>query len=265
MEHNKAALSMNERQRFEEFGDGPWEYILFPTKRRGCTLPPLYHRLPDGMVTSLHFDLSDPDNLPHIMTTVHPLVVLFLRELTLIGIERVERSLWDHAVRPVQKLTNRWPLWTHNRFLPKVTSPKRKRSGASEYCRCPECRKWEYSHCSTSTSSSSGSKSEDSPITSDSSDDSESWRDPAPVKEVIRNDSRVKIWSRQTEKPSEDDKSDPILEKYSMEASPPVTEILGRLDEAMGLRKERLQLILDATKPTRCERRTRASKRSRRS
>ncbi|KAL0056585.1 hypothetical protein AAF712_016809 [Marasmius tenuissimus] len=223
MEYNKAASSVNERQRFEEFGDGPWEYILFPMKGRGCTLPPLYHRQPDGTATPLHFDLSNPDKLPHVTTTVHPLVVLFLRELTLIGVERVERSLWDHAVRPVQKLTNWWPLWTHNRFLPKVTSPKRKRPGASEYCHCPECRKWEYSYRSTSTSSSSGSKSEDSPTNSDSSDDSELWRDPEPVKEVTRNDSHIKVWSRQTEKPSEDDKSDPILEQYSMEASPPVT------------------------------------------
>ncbi|KAJ8078154.1 hypothetical protein PM082_000360 [Marasmius tenuissimus] len=263
VEHNRKMTLVGDRQRFEDFGTGPWEYVLFSTKGRE-PLPPLFHRMPNGSTTPLSLTVSDYDSLPRFMSMIHPLVVIFSRKLHSIGSYRVERSLSDHVIEPMEDVFLRWPLWTHNRFLPKLTSPKRKRVGASDYCGCSDCERWEYSDHTTSSSSSRQTRSE-AASGSESSDDSESWRDPDPVKEVTKDDSRVKEWSGQTEKQSDDHYSDPILEQYSMEASPPVAEILGRLDEAMGLRKERLQLILDAAKPARSERSSRASKRSRRS
>ncbi|KAJ8078132.1 hypothetical protein PM082_000338 [Marasmius tenuissimus] len=263
MEHNRKIESAGDRQRFEDFGTGPWEYVLFSTKGRE-PLPPLFHRMPDGNTTPLSLAVSDYDSLPRFMSMIHPLVVIFFRKLHSIGSYRVERPLSKHVIEPMEAVFLRWPIWTHNHFLPKLTSPKRKRPGASDCCGCPDCKRWEYSDDSTSGSSSQGTRSESS-TGSDSSDDSESWRDPDPVKQVTEDDSRVKEWSLQTEKPSDDHDSDSILEQYSMEASPPVAEILGRLDEAMGLRKERLQLMLNAAKPSRCKRSSRASKRSRRS
>ncbi|KAL0065385.1 hypothetical protein AAF712_007591 [Marasmius tenuissimus] len=263
MEHNDKMQSSGDRQRFQDFGTGPWEYVLFSTKGRE-PLPPLFRRMPDGSTIPLSLAVSDYDNLPRFISTIHPLVVIFFRKLHLIGSHRVERPLSEHVIEPMRKIFLRWPLWTHNRFLPRLTSPKRKRPGASDSCGCPDCKRWEYSDCSTSSSSSREARSEAS-AGSESSDDSESWRDPEPVKEVAKDDFCVKEWSLQTERSSDNHPSDPILEQYSMEASPPVAEILGRLDEAMGLRKERLQLILDAAKPTRSERSSRASKRSRRS
>ncbi|KAJ8078067.1 hypothetical protein PM082_000273 [Marasmius tenuissimus] len=237
MEHNKRTHSLNDRQRFEDFGSGVWEYILFSTKGRGRSVPPLYRRLPDGTTTPFLFDLSDPEKLPHFTSTIHPLFVLFFRKLTMISIMRVEPSLWEHVGHPVQKMTNRWPLWTHNRFLPQITWPIRKRPAAADYCRCEECRKWE-------CGSSSGSEEVSTP--SDSSDDSEPWRDPNSVKEFAQDDSRVKTWSLQTESSSEECEFDPVLEQYSLEATRPFEEVLERLGEAMRRRLERLKLIQDA-------------------
>ncbi|KAL0070050.1 hypothetical protein AAF712_002947 [Marasmius tenuissimus] len=263
MEHNKKVGLVGDRQRFEDFGTGPWEYTLFSTKGRG-TLPPLFHHLPDGSTTTLSLAVPDYNSLPRFMSMIHPLVVIFSRELYSIAPSRVDQFLSEHVIGPMEGILLKWPLWTHNRFLPKVTSPKRKRLGTSVTCRCQDCVQWEYSDSSSSSSSSRETRSKAS-ADSESSDDSESWHDPYPVEEVTKDDSRVKNWSRQTEKAFDDHGSDPILVQYSMEASPPVAEILGRLDEAMGLRKERLQLILDAAKPARSERSSRASKRSRRS
>ncbi|KAL0070073.1 hypothetical protein AAF712_002970 [Marasmius tenuissimus] len=253
MEYNNRVELVDDRRKFEDFGTGPWEYVLFPTKGRG-TLPPLFRSMPDGKTTSLLLDTSDFNNLPRFKSMVHPIFVIFLRRLHPLGSMHVERCLAGHVIDPVDKVLLEWPLWTHNRFLPVRSSSKRKRSRAIS-CDCSDCMEDECSSSSEDAESSNGC--------SESSDDSESWRDPESVKEVTKDDSRVKNWSRQTEKSSEDPESDPILEQYSMEASPPVAEILGRLDEAMGLRKERLQLILDAAKPVRSEKRSRASKRSR--
>ncbi|KAK1235644.1 hypothetical protein PQX77_001129 [Marasmius sp. AFHP31] len=263
MEHNRKMVSAGDRQRFEDFGTGPWEYVLFSTKGRE-PLPPLFHRMPNGNTSPLSLAVSDCDSLPRFTSMIHPLVVLFFRKLHSIGSYRVERSLSKHVIEPMETVFLRWPIWTHNHFLPKLTSPKRKRSGASDCCGCPDCKRWEYSDDSTSGSSSHGDTSEAS-TGSDSSDDSESWRDPVSVKEVTEGDSRVKEWSLKTEKPPINHDSDPILEQYSLEASPPTAEIFGRLDEAMGRRKERLRLILGAAKPAGSERSSRASKRSRRS
>ncbi|KAK1222386.1 hypothetical protein PQX77_014782 [Marasmius sp. AFHP31] len=263
MGHNKKARLVGDRQRFEEFGTGPWEYVLFATKGTG-KLPPLFHRLPHGSTVPLPLASLDYDNLPRFTSTTHPLVVIFSRKMHFISSSGVDSSLAEHVIEPMEDILLKWPLWTHNRFLPKLTSPKRKRSGAFDCCACSDCERWEYSDCSTSSSNSRETRSEAS-TASDSSDDSESWRDPASVKEVTEDDPRVKEWSLQTEKPSVNHHSDPILEQYSLEASPPTAEIFGRLDEAMGRRKERLQLILDAAKPARSEGSSRASKRSRRS
>ncbi|KAJ8078106.1 hypothetical protein PM082_000312 [Marasmius tenuissimus] len=263
MKFNKGVGSAESRQLFEDFGSGPWEYALFSTKGRGA-LPLLFHCIPDGTTTPLSLAVSDYNTLPRFMSTIHPLVVIFFTELHSIGSHRVERPLAAHVIAPMDDILLEWPLWTHNRFLPKLASPKRKRPDSSSCCGCSDCRKWEYTDCSTTSSSARETRSEAS-TGSDSSDDSESWRDPEAVREVTTDDSRVKEWSRQTETQSDDGKSDPVLEQYSLEASPPVAEILGRLDEAMGLRKERIQHILDAAKPARCEGSSGASKRSRRS
>ncbi|KAK1235636.1 hypothetical protein PQX77_001121 [Marasmius sp. AFHP31] len=253
LKYNTRVELVDDRQRFEDFGTGPWEYVLFPTKGRG-TLPPLFQRLPDGNTTSFLLDTSDFNNLPRFKSMVHPLFVVFLRWLHPLGSMQVERCLAGHVIDPVDKITIKWPFWTHNRFLPVRSSSKRKRSRAIS-CDCTDCLEDDCSSSSEDAESSSGC--------SESSDDSESWRDPETVKEVTKDDSRVKNWSQQTEKSPEDHEPDPVLEQYSLEVSPPTTEILGRLDEAMALRKERLQLILDAAKPNRSEKRSRASKRSR--
>ncbi|KAK1227400.1 hypothetical protein PQX77_009601 [Marasmius sp. AFHP31] len=245
LDHNHGAELVDDRQKFEDFGTGPWEYVLFPTKGRG-TLPSLFRRLPDGKTISFPLDTSDFDNLPRFKSMVHPLFVIFLRKLRPLGSMHVEQCLERHVIDPVNKILLEWPFWTHDRFLP-VRSSKRKRSRGIS-CDCTDCMK---DDCSSS--------SEDT----ESSDDSESWRDPETVKEVTKDDSRVKNWSLQTEKSSEDHEPDPVLEQYSLEVSPPIAEIFGRLDEAMALRKERLQPILDAAKPTRSEKRSRASKRLR--
>ncbi|KAJ8078089.1 hypothetical protein PM082_000295 [Marasmius tenuissimus] len=140
MEHN-SRVTLDERQRFEDFGTGPWEYILFSTKAPGSNIPPLYYRSPDGTTTAFHFDLSDPENLPHFTSTIHPLVVLFFRRIHHLFREYVAPSLHDPVVQPVRELTDSWPYWIHNRFLPEVTSPIRKRPDA-DYCRCADCREW---------------------------------------------------------------------------------------------------------------------------
>ncbi|KAJ8078104.1 hypothetical protein PM082_000310 [Marasmius tenuissimus] len=260
MEHNEAVTSVHERQRFEDFGSGPWEYVLFPTKEIDNILS-LFYRLPDGTTTPLHFDTSTYESLPRFTSMIHPLIVVFHRDLHALRRNRVQPWLVEPLIRPMQRIVLRWPTWTHNRFLPKPTSPKRKRPGAESCCRCQDCTKWEYTCSSSSNSGSERSSSH----CSDSSDDSESWRDPEPTVEVIKDDSRVRDWARQTEKPFDDHGSDPVLEQYSLEEAPSLDAVLGRLDEAMGLRKERLKLILDAAKPARSATSSRASKRSRKS
>ncbi|KAK1231907.1 hypothetical protein PQX77_004975 [Marasmius sp. AFHP31] len=257
MEKNKLVSSVDDRQRFEEFGNGPWEYVLFPIEDGRDVLPPLFHRSPDGSITPLHLDTSDPKSLPRFRSMVHPLVVTLHRKLNHIGRDQVDPSILDHVFRPMQKLMIRWPSWTNNRFAPQLTSPKRKRPSVHAPCPCLDCSKSEHSdHSSFSDGSSS--------ISSGSSDDSESWRDPDPVEEITKHDPRIESWSRQTEAPSDHAASDPVLEQYSLEVSRPTAEVLARLDEAMGLRYERLKLILDS-KPARSDRVSRASKRSRRS
>ncbi|KAJ8078254.1 hypothetical protein AAF712_002877 [Marasmius tenuissimus] len=247
MEKNKLVSSADERQLFEQFGKGPWEYVLFPLEDGREELPALFHRSLDGSITPLHLDTSDPKALPRFTSMIHPLVVILHRKLNDIGRDQVDPSLLDHVFRPMQQLMIRWPSWTHNRFMPQPTSPKRKRPGIDVPC--------PYSSSDSECSSS---------YTSRSSDDSESWRDPEPVKEVTKHDPRIESWSRQTKTPSDHAASDPVLEQYSMEVSRPTAEVLARLDEAMGLRYERLKLILDS-KPSRSDRSSRASKRSRRS
>ncbi|KAG7085334.1 hypothetical protein E1B28_002900 [Marasmius oreades] len=250
MNFNTTVKSNSDRQRFEDFGSGPWEYVLFVTKGMKA-LPPLFHRSLDGSTAPLSLDesVSDYNALPRFTSMIHPLVVIFFRLRNPIGSHCVEKSLEPHVIAPITRVFLEWPLWTHNRFLPMLTSPKRKRPGASDTCGCSDCEEWEYSESSTSGSSSQA----------DSSEDSESWRDPVPVEEVIKDDARVKDWSLQAEGPSEGDGSDPILEQYSREPSPPVSFTLGRLEEAMGLRLERLQPILEAAKHRLSEKRSKNS------
>ncbi|KAJ8078085.1 hypothetical protein PM082_000291 [Marasmius tenuissimus] len=107
--------------------------------------------------------------------------------------------------------------------------------GDADYCRCEECREWEYY--------------------SEESEDEEPWRNTNPVKEYTKDDSRVKAWSLQTEDSSEGCEADSILEQYSLEATRPFEEVLERLGEAMRRRLDQLKLIQDGNRAPQLKRR----------
>ncbi|ESK88743.1 hypothetical protein Moror_1260 [Moniliophthora roreri MCA 2997] len=172
MEHNDMA-EISERRRFEEFGEGPWEYVLFPGYFDHKTLkpeylPPLYQRSSNGEMLPLTLDAHDYDALPRISSMLHPTIAILLMELHQPDVLYAPQSLKENVIHPILKIIGIWPAWSHNRFKPEPTSKrKRRRSETSDSisCKCTLC-----AHISSSeSSSSSGTYASDI----DSSDDGE--------------------------------------------------------------------------------------------
>ncbi|ESK90997.1 hypothetical protein Moror_16395 [Moniliophthora roreri MCA 2997] len=157
MKHNRTA-KVGERRKFEEFGKGPWEYVLFSGRfdhktLRPKYLPPLFQRISDGKAESLNLD-ADYDNLPRITSMIHPAIAIFLLELQVPDPLYAPQSLKENIIFPMINIVGIWPSWSHNPFKPFPTSSssskrKRSRSELSDItCKCTLC-----AHSSESSSS----------------------------------------------------------------------------------------------------------------
>ncbi|KAI3620967.1 hypothetical protein WG66_008840 [Moniliophthora roreri] len=140
-------MKVGERRRFEEFGKGPWEYILFPGRFDHKTLkpeylPPLYQRSSNGQMSPLTLDAHNYDTLPRMSLMIHPTIAILLLKLYQPDALHSPQSLKENVIFPIIKIVGKWPHWSHNRFKPLPTSKrKRRRSEASDgiSCKCTLC------------------------------------------------------------------------------------------------------------------------------
>ncbi|KAK7043089.1 hypothetical protein VNI00_008443 [Paramarasmius palmivorus] len=151
---NAIAVGKDDRRKFEatfqEFGSGPWEYILMPGKydrktREPCQLPPLFYHHPDGTVSTMTFDTTDLLSLPEVSSKIHPAIIAMHAFLHPPNVFNMPPSIKDDAVIPLIRIAGAWPLWQHNRFISSTpTSSKRKRSESETSslitCLCSTCR-----------------------------------------------------------------------------------------------------------------------------
>ncbi|EEB99299.1 hypothetical protein MPER_01046, partial [Moniliophthora perniciosa FA553] len=146
IKHN-GAVRAEDSTGLQEFGEGPWEYTLFPGKYHEETLEPkllpaLYHHSPDGSVSPVKFDTTEVTKPPRVSLDIHPAIsIMFIEDRPPEGFF-VPRSLKDNTVIPLLRVVGIWPLWIHNRFIDTRTSSKRKRSESAASrisCNCQEC------------------------------------------------------------------------------------------------------------------------------
>uniref|UniRef100_A0A0W0GDP2 Uncharacterized protein n=1 Tax=Moniliophthora roreri TaxID=221103 RepID=A0A0W0GDP2_MONRR len=184
IKYNGSVKALKEgRRRYTEFGEGPWEYVLFPGKypdesRQARHLPPLFYHSPDGNTHSLELDASDFAKFPRISLKIHPTVAIFFVKLQPPDAIFMPPSLRENALIPLLRVVAIWPLWTHNRFLSDQTSSKRKRSESADSsrisCHCTECLRDQEPSSSSSSSASDGSEtfaSDEEPVAHDAEDD----------------------------------------------------------------------------------------------
>ncbi|KAK1226173.1 hypothetical protein PQX77_010849 [Marasmius sp. AFHP31] len=143
--NNTASRKTEERQRFEAFGLGPWEYTIMPAHRQWKSfkpsyLPPLYHHTPDGTVVPLDFDSYEYEDLPRFTAMVHPLVVVLFLKMSPPDIHGHPPTIQEGVITHLVKIIANWPCWIHNRFVPPPLFPKRKRNDSDSIpCYCPLC------------------------------------------------------------------------------------------------------------------------------
>ncbi|ESK88766.1 hypothetical protein Moror_17154 [Moniliophthora roreri MCA 2997] len=266
LQHNHTS-QVDERRRFREFGEGPWEYVLFPGSFDHKTLkpkylPPLFQRSPNGKMEPLIFNSHDYDTLPRITAMIHPTIALLLIVLVPLDPYHAPEGLKENALLPSTRIVGAWPLWSHNRFKPEPTSPKRKRSRSESEitCKCTLCAQTS----SFESSSSSGTYASDL----DSSDDGE--RVSLPVGGDPEEDGKVELdvaaWAGKIVLPLthsgvddlDDLEDDPLLRTYAQESALAPEQVRKVLKE-----EDKKRNVL--AKPTLEELRCRLSKRSRRS
>ncbi|ESK85860.1 hypothetical protein Moror_2352 [Moniliophthora roreri MCA 2997] len=140
-------MKVGERRKFEEFGEGPWEYVLFPGRFDHKTLkpeylPPLYQRSSNGQMSLLTLNAHSYDTLPRMSLMVHPTIAILLLKLYQPDALHSPQSLKENVIFPIIRIVGKWPHWSHNRFKPLPTSKrKRRRSEASNgiSCKCTLC------------------------------------------------------------------------------------------------------------------------------
>ncbi|EEB89186.1 hypothetical protein MPER_12742 [Moniliophthora perniciosa FA553] len=151
--------TVEKRRRFEEFGEGPWEYVLFPGRFDHKTLepkylPPLYQRSSDGEMLPLTLDAHNYDSLPRVTLMVHPAIVILVLRLHQPDVLHSPQSLKENVISPLIKIVGAWPHWSHNRFKPEpISKRKRRRSEPSDTitCKCTLCAYDSSSESSSST------------------------------------------------------------------------------------------------------------------
>ncbi|EEB90724.1 hypothetical protein MPER_11031, partial [Moniliophthora perniciosa FA553] len=155
--HNHAQ-TVEKRRRFEEFGEGPWEYVLFPGRFDHKTLepdylPPLYQRSSDGEMLPLTLDAHNYDSLPRMSLMVHPAIVILALRLYQPDAFHSPDSLKENVVSPLIRIVGAWPHWSHNRFKPEPISKRKRRSEPSDTitCKCSLCAYDPSSESSSST------------------------------------------------------------------------------------------------------------------
>ncbi|KAF9262702.1 hypothetical protein L218DRAFT_1077659 [Marasmius fiardii PR-910] len=113
-----------ERKRFDDFGEGPWEYIVLPRcwnqkTKKSLSLPPLYNRSFDGDLHLLSFDdFDDYDALPQFTSLVHPLIVILSFRIRCPDNHPTLKNIQEKLIIPVENICRSWPNWEHNRFVP---------------------------------------------------------------------------------------------------------------------------------------------------
>ncbi|ESK90136.1 hypothetical protein Moror_7806 [Moniliophthora roreri MCA 2997] len=229
---------------FEEFGEGPWEYVLFPGRFDHKTLkpkylPPLYQRSSDGEMLPLTLDAHNYDSLPRISSMVHPAIAILVLTLYQPDALHSPQSLKENVVFPIIKIVGIWPHWSHNRFKPEPTSKrKRRRSETSDTitCKCTLC----VYDSSSEPSSSSGTYASDI----DSSDSGE--RVALPVGDIEKDgkvDLDVVAWAQTVILPPLYDDSDEmsdneLLRTYAQESALALEQVKKTLKEENGKRNK---------------------------
>ncbi|KAK1218539.1 hypothetical protein PQX77_018782 [Marasmius sp. AFHP31] len=144
VEANTRILNASQRRQFEEFGAGPWEYVLAPSKRaHGKDTPRLYHRTPNGTVP-ITFNTDDFDSLPRFTSFVHPLYAMLSLVIKIPDPSHYSSTIEEQLFVPFYDYQTTWPMLMGNPFMP--PSPKRTRSEISDDedseapCNCSHCR-----------------------------------------------------------------------------------------------------------------------------
>ncbi|KAK1221259.1 hypothetical protein PQX77_015919 [Marasmius sp. AFHP31] len=233
---NNQTRNAHERCRFEDFGDGPWEYVLVPSERaKGGDVPRLYHRTLTGM-TPITFDTNDFDSLPRFTSSAHPLFVMLHLIFNLPEARHYSSTIEQQVFVPFVSYELAWPISMDDPFLPR--SPKRTHSEISEDedseapCNCSHCRQ-----------------------TPDLDPDCVSASDGCSLESVIDDTNArpyihpgVQSWAEGLE-PSHDGGSnsdDDLLLSYTREPTKTLTEVMGGLKEE-DVHRERLanQVLAD--------------------
>ncbi|KAL0070017.1 hypothetical protein AAF712_002914 [Marasmius tenuissimus] len=141
---NKRIRNANQRRRFEEFGAGPWEYVLAPSRlAQGKDAPPLYYRTSNGTVP-ITFNTDDFDSLPRFTSFVHPLYAMLSLVIRIPDPSDYSSAIGEHLFVPFCRYQMTWPMLMGDPFMP--PSPKRTHSEISEDedpeapCNCSHCR-----------------------------------------------------------------------------------------------------------------------------
>ncbi|KAK7043926.1 hypothetical protein VNI00_008092 [Paramarasmius palmivorus] len=238
IKHNNTA-EVHERRTFQEFGEGPWEYILFPGWMDRKTfkpkyLPQLYLRSSSGDMSPLHYNTQDYDSLPRITSMIHPTIAIFLFILRPPDLSSAPEILKENIFLPALSTLAIWPAWSHNRFktLSSSSSSKRKRSDSiasdAVTCKCTQCI-----NCYETASSSTGTYASDIA----SSDDEVSFG-PAGDDEDDKFELNVSAWAdkvipqRRCRIVNFDDLgNDRILQRYAQEPALSPEQVDGALKE----------------------------------
>ncbi|KAJ8078214.1 hypothetical protein AAF712_002900 [Marasmius tenuissimus] len=144
VEANTRIRNASQRRRFEEFGAGPWEYVLAPSKRaQGKDAPRLYHRTSNGTVP-ITFNTDDFDSLPRFISFIHPLFAMLSLVIKIPDPSHYSSVIEEQLFVPFCDYQTTWPMLMGDPFMP--PSPKRTHSEISDDkysespCNCSHCR-----------------------------------------------------------------------------------------------------------------------------
>ncbi|KAL0070043.1 hypothetical protein AAF712_002940 [Marasmius tenuissimus] len=135
---NKSVKEPDERQRFEVFGSGPWEYILIPYEdAKKDDLPQLY-QLSGGTTVPINYDPDNFDTLPRLTSSLHPLVALYYLTRMMLFPSRYANSIRQGVVNLFREYEMSLDLRLDCPFAPRLSSPGDEDEDG-ETCECSHC------------------------------------------------------------------------------------------------------------------------------